>query len=68
MARTHKVADTTTIYRAKESFTTVIDGQQINVVGLRTTVRAGHPLLDGRGQFFEPITVDFDVEPTAENA
>lgn len=50
------------IYVARESFTTEINGQTESVVGGRTRVREGHPLLEGRAQFFELLTVDYEVE------
>lgn len=52
----------TTIYRAKESFTTTVGGKDISVIEGRTTVREGHPLLKGRETLFEPLVVDYDVE------
>lgn len=59
---TPKTAGDRTVYIAKESFTTVLGKDQVNVVGGRTTVREGHPLLRGREMFFRPITVDYEVE------
>lgn len=51
---------------AKQTAVLVYDGRQITITGGRTTVRAGHPILDGREQMFEPIRIDFDVEQPAE--
>lgn len=47
---------------AKESFSTVVDGVPVSVVAGQTRVREGHPLLKGREQFFELLTVHYDVE------
>lgn len=50
------------IFQARESFSTILDGAPIAVVGGHTRVREGHPLLKGREHLFEPLTVDYDVE------
>jgi len=50
------------IFVARESFATELDGVPISVFGGVTRVRAGHPLLKGREQMFEPITVHYDVD------
>lgn len=50
------------IFVAKESFSTVLDGQEIIVNRGQTRVRAGHPLLKGREIFFEPLEVHYEVE------
>lgn len=44
---------------AKASFFYELDGASV-MVPKGTTVRVGHPLLDGRGDMFEPITVNYD--------
>lgn len=51
------------LYKAKESFVTHIDGEQISVVR-GDLVRAGHAMLKGREDLFEPATdyIRFDVE------
>lgn len=53
---------TTDIFVAKESFTVTLNGESIQVNQGRTRVRAGHPLLKGREMYFEPLTVQYDVE------
>jgi hypothetical protein len=51
------------LYQARESFVTHLDGEQI-AVSAGDLVRAGHPLLKGRDELFEPAEgyVRFDVE------
>jgi hypothetical protein len=51
------------IYRAKESFVTMLGDEQLSV-SKGDLVRAGHPLLKGRDELFEPAEgyVRFDVE------
>jgi hypothetical protein len=51
-----------TIYVAKESFTTILDGEAIVVQAGTTRVRAGHKLLKGRQMLFEPLLIHYDVE------
>lgn len=51
-----------TIYVAKRSFITVIDGVEVTIQQGRTRVREGHPLLSGRMEMFEPMTVDYEME------
>lgn len=50
-------------YRAKESFVTMFEGEQINVAA-GELVRAGHPLLKRREELFEEVESfgRFDVE------
>ena len=51
------------IFIARSSFSATIDGVDYNIQKDLTRVREGHVLLDGgRAQFFEPLTVDYDVE------
>ncbi len=50
------------IWVAKESFATNLDGAEITVLAGRTRVRDGHPLLRGREQFFERLTVHYEIE------
>jgi len=50
------------IYVAKQSFATELDGVPIIVNRGATRVRAGHPLLKGREDLFELITVQYDIE------
>lgn len=52
----------TDIFVAKESFTVTLNGESITVNKGQTRVRAGHPILKGREMYFEPLTVQFDVE------
>lgn len=54
------------VFVAKESFSTVYEGAPIMVSRGVTRVREGHPLLKGREGFFEPITVDYDVEQATD--
>lgn len=58
-----------TIYEATDSFTATIDGKDYQVSAGHTRVREGHPLLGGdRGQFFKPLTVDYDLEDATDGA
>lgn len=41
-----------------------VDGKQTIIAAGRTTVRAGHPMLEQYGHLFEPLTVDFDLDDT----
>lgn len=50
------------IFVARQSFTTELDGVPISVYGGQTRVRAGHPLLKGREELFEPLKVHYDIE------
>jgi hypothetical protein len=54
-----------THYRAKHAFGVMYEGEQITVAQ-GEIVRAGHPLLKGRDEHFEPVTTlgrfDTDVE------
>lgn len=43
----------------------VILGDRRIVLHEGQTVRAGHPLMEGREHLFEPFTVDFDLDDTA---
>jgi hypothetical protein len=56
------------VYQARESFTTILDGEPVSVrKGAR--VRAGHPLLKGRDDLFveEASNIDFEWDgPTPE--
>lgn len=55
--------DRITLYQAKESFVTTLDGE-IQQVSKGDLVHPEHPLLKGRAELFEPATnyVRFDVE------
>ena len=52
-------------YRAKHAFGVMYEGEQITVPA-GEIVRAGHPILDGREEHFEPVEsfgrYDVDVE------
>lgn len=50
------------IFVARESFSAELDGAPVAVVKGQTRVREGHPLLDGRADLFEPVTVHFEVD------
>lgn len=52
---------------AKASFFYEHDGVSV-MVPKGATVRAGHPVLDGRGDMFAPVGVDFDVDEVASTA
>lgn len=51
------------LYQAKESFVTMLEGEQTSVAA-GDLVRAGHPLLKGREDLFKPAEnwIRFDVE------
>jgi hypothetical protein len=51
------------LYQAKESFVTMLEGEQV-AVARGDLVRAGHPLLKGRDELFKPAEgyIRFDVE------
>ena len=51
-----------TIYVARDSFLTIVDGVEVMISKGKTRVREGHPLLSGREDLFEPMTVDYDIE------
>lgn len=57
-----KITGDGTVWVAKESFVTEVDGERVVVQGGHTRVRDGHPLLKGREQSFEPLEVHFEVE------
>jgi hypothetical protein len=44
------------------------EGQQVTIVGGRTTVRAGHPMLAGREHLFRELTPDYDHTTTSAPA
>jgi hypothetical protein len=54
-------------YRAKEGFVTMFDGDQ-EAVAAGTLVPAGHKILKGREDLFEPVTSlsRFDVDTADE--
>lgn len=47
---------------AKRSAIVMFDGRRVTIRAGRTHVRAGHPILDGRQDMFEPIKVEFEVD------
>jgi hypothetical protein len=56
-------------YRAKHAFGVMYEGEHITV-GAGEVVRAGHPLLKGRDEHFEPVEsfgrFDVDVEQATQ--
>jgi hypothetical protein len=50
------------IFVARESFTCEVDGQDEHITRGITRVRAGHPILKGREDLFEPLKVQYDIE------
>lgn len=56
-------------YRAKHAFGVMYDGEQITIPA-GEIVRAGHPLLKGRDEHFEPVEsfgrFDVDVEQATD--
>ena len=55
------------IFVATESFVANVDGEDIHVARGRTLVLAGHPLLKGRDDLFEPVKVHFDFIEVAKD-
>ncbi|MFJ2719373.1 histone-like nucleoid-structuring protein Lsr2 [Streptomyces sp. NPDC087437] len=51
---------------ATVSAAVIWDGRTVTLTAGKTTVRAGHALLDGRAHMFAPLHVDFDVEDAGE--
>jgi hypothetical protein len=49
------------VYEATEGFSCDVDGVP-TVIPAGTRVRAGHPLMAGREQFFAPLEIQYDVE------
>lgn len=43
------------------------DGQTV-ILKAGTTVRVGHPIIDGHEGLFEPLRVQYDLEETTETA
>lgn len=56
------------IYVARSSAVLDFGGRKVRLVPGVTTVRAGHPLLDGREHLFTPLAVTFDNEAEVEEA
>ena len=56
------------IYVAAKTAVFEHDGTRVRIVGGQTTVRAGHPLLDGREELFRPLTVDYDTDGDTSTA
>lgn len=55
------------IFQAKESFAVELDGASVVITAGRTRVREGHPLMAGREQYFEELSVDYDVEQATDS-
>jgi hypothetical protein len=51
---------------ARESFTTMLDGETVTVHAGATRVREGHPLLEGREELFEPLEIQYDIEQATD--
>lgn len=47
---------------ARQDGMIVLDGERVFIHKGVTRVRAGHPLLEGREDLFEPLSVQYDVE------
>ncbi len=54
------------LYIGKTAATFKHDGEDV-FIGPRTIVRAGHPIMKGREDLFEPLVVHYDL-PAAEDA
>lgn len=50
---------------AKTSAAFSFDGKSVILSAGRTTVREGHPILEGREALFEPMKVDFELDSEA---
>lgn len=53
---------------ASATFQATVDGQEQVIVAGKTTVRAGHPLVEGFADSFVPLVPTFEVEAAAEPA
>ncbi len=49
------------LFECVSGFACDYDGQQI-VVSIGQRVRAGHPILAGREEFFRPLEIHYDIE------
>ena len=56
------MASSSDIFVAKESFVCILYGEPHTIHANVTRVRAGHPILEGRGHLFRPLDVQYDVE------
>ncbi|WP_406168889.1 histone-like nucleoid-structuring protein Lsr2 [Streptomyces sp. NBC_00996] len=54
------------IFVAKKTASMIWQGRHIVLEQGVTLAREGHPLLDAAGEMFEPVTVHFDLEDSAE--
>jgi hypothetical protein len=46
---------------ARTSGVISLDGQMMRIAKGKTTIRSGHPLLNGREHLFEPLSVTFEL-------
>lgn len=53
------------LYVAREPMTFDFEGSPV-FIGPNTVVRAGHPIMKGREQFFTPLVVHYDVAEEAK--
>jgi len=54
-----------TIYVARQSFVVWDGGRMLRFRRGRTTIRAGHHLIEGRENRFAPLEVTYEVEPAS---
>ncbi len=56
------MSESSDILVARQSAVFTHDGERIVIHKGQTRVRAGHPIVEGREDLFEPLTVHYDVE------
>lgn len=49
------------IYVANRTAVFQHDGRRVRITKGQTTVRRGHPIMEGREQLFDPFTVEYDT-------
>lgn len=59
------MTNTGTIYVAKSSFSIEIDGATMPIQAGVTRVREGHWLLRHHPEYFEPMSVHYEIEDTS---